>query len=119
MDLMLITNSAHYVKALKEEEGVVEELQHLPELQLFEAEIRIRLLMGIVMISTIFYPAIMMGEIAVDLMSIQIGAQYVNALKEEEEGVVEELQHLPELQLPEVAIGVGLLMGIVMISTTI
>ena len=34
-----------------------------------------------------------------DLMLIQIGAQYVNALKEEEEGVVEEIQHPPELQL--------------------
>ena len=34
MDLMLIHNTAHYVNALKEEEGVVvEELQHLPELQ--------------------------------------------------------------------------------------
>ena len=60
----------------------------------------------------------MMVEIAVDLMSIQNFALYVNALKKEE-GVVEELQHLPELQLPELAIRVGLLMGIVMISTTI
>ena len=60
-----------------------------------------------------------MVEIAVDLMLIQIGATYVNALKKEEEGAVEELQHLPELQLPELAIRVGLLMGIVMISTTI
>ena len=59
-----------------------------------------------------------MVEIAVGLMSILNIAQYVNALKEEE-GVVEELQHLPELQLPELAIRVGLLMGIVMISTTI
>ena len=54
-----------------------------------------------------------------DLMSIQIIVHYVNALKEEEEGVVEELQHLPELQLPELAIRVGLVMGIVMILTTI
>ena len=60
-----------------------------------------------------------MEEIAVDLMLIQIGAQYVNALKEEEGVVVEELQHLPELQLAEIAIRVGLEMGIVMISTTI
>ena len=48
-----------------------------------------------------------MEEIAVDLMLIQIGAQYVNALKEE------------ELRLPELAIRVGSLMGIVMISITI
>ena len=60
-----------------------------------------------------------MVEIAVDLMLIQLGAQYVNALKKEKEGVAEELQQLPELQLPELAIKVGLLMGIVMISTTI
>ena len=52
VDLMLIHNTAIYVNALKEEEGVVEELQHLRELQLFEAEIRVRLVMGIVMIST-------------------------------------------------------------------
>ena len=39
-----------------------------------------------------------MEEIAVDLMWIQVGAQFVNAMKKEE-GVVEELQHLPELQL--------------------
>jgi hypothetical protein len=61
----------------------------------------------------------MMEEIAVDLMLIQNTAIYVNALKEEEEGVVEELQHLPELQLAELANRVGLEMGIVMISTTI
>ena len=60
----------------------------------------------------------MMVEIAVDLMLIHNTAHYVNALKEEE-GVVEELQHLPELQLPELAIRVGLVMGIVMISITI
>ena len=52
-----------------------------------------------------------------DLMLIQIGAQYVNALKEEE-GVVEELQHLPELQLAEAVISI-LEMGIVMMLTTI
>ena len=51
VDLMLILNIAQYVNALKEEEGAVEELQHLPELQLFETEIRVRLVMGIVMIS--------------------------------------------------------------------
>ena len=61
----------------------------------------------------------MMVEIAVDLMSIHNTAQNAYALKEEEEGAVEELQHLPELQLPELAIRVGLVMGIVMISTTI
>ena len=49
---------------------------------------------------------------------IHIIVQYANALKEEK-GVAEELQHLPELQLPELAIRVGLLMVIVMISTTI
>ena len=52
-----------------------------------------------VMMKTTMKPASLMEEIAVDLMSIQNGAMYVNALKEEEEGVVEELQHLPELQL--------------------
>ena len=53
VDLMLIHNTAIYANALKkEEEGAVEELQHLPELQLFETEIRVRLVMGIVMTST-------------------------------------------------------------------
>ena len=60
----------------------------------------------------------MMVEIAVDLMLIQIIVMNACALKEEE-GVVEELQHLPELQLPELAIRVGLVMGIVMISIII
>ena len=59
-----------------------------------------------------------MEEIAVDLMLIYNTAHYVNALKDEE-GVAEELQHLPELQLPKLAIRVRLLMVIVMISTTI
>ena len=59
-----------------------------------------------------------MEEIAVDLMLILNIAIYVNALKEEEE-VAEDLQHLPELQRPELALRFGLLMGIVMISTTI
>ena len=54
-----------------------------------------------------------MEEIAVDLILILNIAIYVTALKKEEEGVVE------ELQLPELAIKVGLLMGIVMISTII
>ena len=71
------------------------------------------------MMKTTMKPASSMEEIAADLMLIQIFAHYVNALKKEEEGVVEELQHLPELQLPGLAIKVGLVMGIVMISTTI
>ena len=75
--------------------------------------------MATVMMKTTMKPACLMEEIAVDLMLIQIIAQYVNALKEEEGVVVEELQHLPELQLAEIAIRVGLEMGIVMISTTI
>ena len=66
---------------------------------------------------TIMKPASLMEEIAEDLTSIQIIAHYVNALKEEQ-GVAEELQHLTELQLPELAIRVGLLMGFVMISIT-
>ena len=59
-----------------------------------------------------------MVEIAVDLTLILNTAHYVNALKEAE-GVAEELQHLPGLQLPELAIRVGLLMVIVMIAITI
>ena len=76
--------------------------------------------MGIVsvMMKTTMKPAFLMEEIVVDLMSIHNIAQHVYALKEEE-GEVEELQHLLELQLPELAIRVGLLMGIVMISITI
>ena len=68
------------------------------------------------MMKTTMKPASSMEEIAADLMLIQIFAQYVNALKKEE-GVMEELQHLPELQLPELACRVGLLMVIVIIST--
>ena len=49
---------------LKEEEAVVE-LQHLAE-----TAIRVGLLMGIVMMSTIILPASMMAVIAVDLMLI-------------------------------------------------
>ena len=77
--------------------------------------------MGMVtaMMSTTMKPASLMEVIAVVVLLVLIIAQYVNALKEEEEGVAEELQHLPELQLPELAIRVGLVMGIVMISTTI
>ena len=64
--------------------------------------------MVFVMMSTTMKPASLMEEIAVVVLLIQIIAQYVNALKEEE-GVVEEL----------LAQRVGLVMGVVMISTTI
>ena len=64
VDLMLIRNTAIYVNALKEEEGVAEELQQLPELQLAKAVISI-LEMGIVMISTTILTAPTMEEIAV------------------------------------------------------
>ena len=50
-----------------------------------------------------------------DLMSIQIIVTNVYVLKEEEEGAVEEQQHLPELPLAEAAIMAGLVMGIAMI----
>ena len=50
------------------------------------------------------------------VLLIQIIAQNVYALKE---GEMVELQHLLKLQLAEAAIRDGLLMGIVMISTTI
>ena len=53
-----------------------------------------------------------MGEIAVEVLFIHFIAQNVYVLKEEE-GAVE------ELQLVVGAIRVGLLMGIVMISTTL
>ena len=46
------------------------------------------------------------------------GALIYYFLKDEEEAVVE-LQHLLDLHLAEAAIRVGLLMGIVMMSTTI
>ena len=74
--------------------------------------------MATVMISTTMKPASLMEEIAVDLMSIQIIAQYANALKQEVEGAVER-QHLQLLQLVKTAIRVGLLICIVMISTII
>ena len=61
---------------------------------------------------------ILMEEIVVDQMSLHLVAHNVCALKEKE-GAVKELQQFPELQLPELAIRVGLLMGIVMMSTTI
>ena len=75
--------------------------------------------MGIttVMMKTTMKPAFLTEEIAVDQMSIHNTAQNANAL--EKEGAVEELQHLPELQMPKFAFRVGLVMGIVMISTTI
>jgi hypothetical protein len=63
--------------------------------------------MVFVMMSTTMKPASLMEEIAVVVILIQIIAQYVNALKEEE-GVVALL-----------AQRVGLVMGVVMISTTI
>ena len=65
--------------------------------------------MGItsVMMKTIMKPAFLMEEIAVDLMSIHNTAQNAYALKE------------VEVVVEEAAIRVGLLMGIVMISTTI
>ena len=52
-----------------------------------------------------------------DLMSIHNTAQNAYALKEVEV-VVKEQQHLPELPLAESAIRAGLVMGIVMMSTT-
>ena len=73
-------------------------------------------IMGIttVMMKTTMKPAFLTEEIAVDQMSIHNTAQNANAL--EEEGAVEELQHLQEEIL---VVMVGLLMGIVMISTII
>ena len=73
-------------------------------------------IMGIttVMMKTTMKPAFLTEEIAVDQMSIHNTAQNANAL--EEEGAVEELQHLQEEIL---VLMVGLLMGIVMISTII
>ena len=91
---------------MKKEEGI-------------QIAIRVGLVMGIVMISPTIKTTITMVEIAVDLMLILNIAIYVNALKEEEEGIMKELQQLPELQMPEIAIRVGLVMGIVMISITI
>ena len=72
-----------------------------------------------VMMSTTMKPATLMEEIAVDLMSIQKLAHYVNALKREEEGAVLDLQYLLELQLMEAAFRFGLEMAIAKISTTI
>ena len=57
----------------------------------------------------------MMVVIAVDLVYWHNTAQNAYALKQE----VEELQHLLELQVAEAAIRIGLLMGFVMITTTI
>ena len=73
--------------------------------------------MGIttVMMKTTMKPVFLTEEIAVDLMSIHNTAVNANAL-EEKEGAVEELQPLQEEIL---VIMVGLLMGIVMISTII
>ena len=58
-----------------------------------------------------------MVGIAADLMSIHNSAQNANASKEEKEEAVE--QHLPELQLLEAAVRVGLEMGTVMMATMI
>ena len=69
--------------------------------------------MVIAMISTTIKTAPTTAEIAVDLMSIQNTAVNAYALKEVEV-VVEEQQHLSELQLAEAAIRAGLVMGIVM-----
>ena len=55
--------------------------------------------MATVMMSTTIQPAFLMEEIVVDLMSTHNTAQNANALEKEEEGAVEELQHLLELQL--------------------
>ena len=53
VDLMSIHNTAQNVYALKEEEeGAVLDLQHLLELQLMEAALRVGLEMAIAMIST-------------------------------------------------------------------
>ena len=68
------------------------------------------------MMKTITKAAFLMVEIAVDLMSIHTNVKNAYALKEEVEEAVE-LQYLLELQFS--ANLVGLLMGIVMISTTI
>ena len=74
--------------------------------------------MGIttVMMKTTMKPVFLTEEIAVDQMSIHNSAQNANVLEEEEKEAVEELQHLQEEIL---VIMVGLLMGIVMISTII
>ena len=68
------------------------------------------------MMKTIMKPAFLMVEIAVDLMSIPIGAQIAYALKQEVEAATE-LQQLLELQIAETAIRAGLEMDITMIST--
>ena len=81
VDLMSIQIIAQYANALKQEvEGAVER-QHLQLLQLVKTAIRVGLMMGIVMISTIMLIVTLMVEIAVDLMSIQLIAQYAFALK--------------------------------------
>ncbi len=74
--------------------------------------------MATVMMPTTIKPVSLTVEIAVDLMSIHNTVQNAYALKEEE-GAVEELQYLLELQLAEAAIRSGLEMGFAMISTTI
>ena len=83
VDLMSIQIIAQYASALKQEvEGAVER-QHLQLLQLVKTAIRVGLMMGIVMISTIIWIVTLMVEIAVDLMSSKVYAYNVNALNEE------------------------------------
>ena len=53
-----------------------------------EAAFRVGLLTDIAMISTTMKPASLMKDLAVDLMSIQIGAQNACVLKKEEKEVV-------------------------------
>jgi hypothetical protein len=116
-DLMSIQIGAQNANVLKEEEGEVEELQHLPKLQLAKSAFLGGFLMATVRMKITMKPASLMEEIAVDLMSIQIIVLNAYALKEVEVAV--ELQHLLELQIVEAAIRAGLEMGIAMISTII
>ena len=68
--------------ALKQEvEGAVER-QHLQSLQSVKTAIRVGLMMGFVMISTIILIVTLMVEIAVDLMSSKAYAYNVNASNE-------------------------------------
>jgi hypothetical protein len=53
-----------------------------------EAAFRVGLLTDIAMISTTMKPASLMKDLAVDLMSIQIGAQNACVFKKEEKEVV-------------------------------
>ena len=96
VDLMSIHNFVQIVSALSKEEGVVEELQH-PQVLLQLLEFVFTLIgwvMAFVMMSTTMLNAVLMVEIAVDLMSIHNIAHNVNALKEEEKAVGELLRLL-------------------------